>query len=139
MNHRFYYFAATAAAVLAVIAIIAAIVTGSLSSRMNDNFQATSSTTYECTGTPKETADDIESRVGRPQARATDPADGTEYLRYDRDVITVSGTSASDCTIRVEDLGRVNNGAFIFLGPGFAPAAPSGSSGGSSGSGGGVK
>lgn len=139
MSSRFYYIAAAVAGVLAVIAIIAAVTTGSLSSRMNDNFTATSSTTYQCTGTPQETAADIEDRVGNAQARATDPANGTEYLRYNRNLISVSGAGAEDCTIRVEDLGRVNNGAFIFLGPGFAPPAPSGSSGGSSGSGSGVK
>lgn len=140
MSSRRYFLAAAACGIIAVIsALLASATAGDLSSRLNDNFTATSATTYQCSAdTPQQTADDIEARVGKAQARATDPADGTEYLRYRRNVVTVSGTGP-DCTIRVEDLGRVNNGAFIFLGPGFAPAAPSGSSGGSSGSGGGVK
>jgi putative transposase len=134
-----YFVAAAASAVLAVIAGLVAAGSGDVSSRLDQNFVASSATTYQCAGTPKETADKIEEEVGRAQARATDPADGTEYLRYRRNLISVAEDATGSCSIRVEDLGRVNNGAFIFLGTGFGPGSPSSSSGGSSGSGSGVK
>lgn len=134
-----YFVAAAVAAVVAVLSGLTAANAGGVTSRLDENFVASSATTYRCAGSPKETADKIEEEAGPAQARTTDPADGSEYLRYRRNLVSVTEDAAGSCTIRVEDLGRVNNGSFIYLGPGFAPASPSSSSGGSSGSGSGVK
>ncbi|RSZ65183.1 DUF4247 domain-containing protein [Corynebacterium hylobatis] len=131
--------AAAVAAGIAVLAALIAVGSGDLDDRMGQSFAATSATTYQCAGTPAETADRIEEEVGRAQSRATDPADGSEYLRYRRNLISVTQDANGSCSIRVEDLGRVNNGTFVYLGTGFSPGSPSGSSGGSSGSGSGVK
>ena len=139
MTSTRYFVAAAVAAVIAVLSALIAAGSGGLDDRMDENFTATSATTYQCTGAPKETADRIEKEVGRAQSRATDPADGSEYLRYRRNLISVTQDAGGTCSIRVEDLGRVNNGTFVYLGTGFSPGSPSGSSGGSSGSGSGVK
>lgn len=139
MTSTRYFVAAAVCAVIAVFAGLTAVGSGDLNSRMDENFVASSATTYQCTGTPKETADRIEAEVGRAQSRATDPADGSEYLRYRRNLISVTQDANGSCSIRIEDLGRVNNGTFVYLGTGFSPGSPSGSSGGSSGSGSGVK
>ncbi|MGY1828411.1 MULTISPECIES: DUF4247 domain-containing protein [unclassified Blastococcus] len=55
---------------------------------------------------------------------------GSEYLRYDDDIVVV--TAAPDgSTVRVEDLdGRYRSGFFAFLGPGFRPGSPAGTGGG---------
>jgi Domain of unknown function (DUF4247) len=89
-------------------------------------------TSYECTGSPGAVADRL-ADYQRPEARATDR--GTEYLRYDDDIVMVGPDGDRPCTIRVEDVrgSRYSGGAFIFLGPGFYPGAPSGGSGGSPG------
>jgi len=63
-----------------------------------------------------------------PAARQADG--GSEYLRYDDDIVIVSAASGGS-TVRVEDLdGRYRNGFFAFLGPGFRPGSPAGGSGG---------
>ncbi len=63
-----------------------------------------------------------------PAERQTDG--GSEYLRYDVDVVIVSAAPGGS-TVSVEDLdGRYRNGFFAFLGPGFRPGSPAGGSGG---------
>lgn len=92
---------------------------------------------YECSGSPKSVADDI-AAYHAPEARASDR--GTEYLRYNDDIVTVGPEGRYPCSIRVEDTNaRYNGGGFIFLGPGFTPGSPAGGSGGSSGGPGGTK
>jgi hypothetical protein len=63
-----------------------------------------------------------------PAARAADG--GSEYLRYDDDIVIVSAAPAGS-TVRVEDLDdRYRNGFFVFLGPGFRPGSPAAGVGG---------
>lgn len=75
----------------------------------------------------------------KPKARQFDPATGTEYLRYRKQIVKVEPTGPQNCSVRVENLDHFHDGTYIFLGPGFSPSSPSRSSGGSSGSSGGVK
>lgn len=72
----------------------------------------------------------------RPEARQADG--GSEYLRYNRDIVIVSAAPGGS-SIRIEDLGGgYSGGAFVFLGPGFNPGSPAGGSrGGGFGGGGG--
>ncbi|QJY49103.1 DUF4247 domain-containing protein [Pseudonocardia broussonetiae] len=57
-----------------------------------------------------------------PAARATDA--GTEYLRYDDDIVVVSPASGGS-TVRVEDLdGPYRDGTYAYLGQGFTPGSP---------------
>jgi len=59
-----------------------------------------------------------------PVVRATDA--GTEYLRYDDDIVIVSPAGATS-TVRVEDLdGAYRNGQYAYLGSGFDPGSPAG-------------
>lgn len=68
----------------------------------------------------------------RPAARQSDG--GSEYLRYDDDIVAVSPAPGGGSTVRVEDLdGRYRNGFFAFLGPGFRPGSPAGGFGGPGG------
>ncbi|MEO3757157.1 DUF4247 domain-containing protein [Mycobacterium sp. B14F4] len=86
---------------------------------------------YACDGPPRAVADQI-AAYQPPQARATDR--GTEYLRYEDDVVTVGPDGTRPCSVRVEDINkRYSSGGFIFLGPGFTPGSPAGGSGGSPG------
>jgi hypothetical protein len=86
---------------------------------------------YDCTGSPQSVADQI-ADYAELEARASDR--GTEYLRYEDDIVTVGPDGSRPCSVRVEDLGaRYSGGGFIFLGPGFYPGAPSGGAGGSPG------
>ncbi|WP_237573101.1 DUF4247 domain-containing protein [Mycolicibacterium lacusdiani] len=86
---------------------------------------------YECSGQPASVADDL-SAVAAPDARATDR--GSEYLRYEDDIVVVGPDGNRPCTIRVEDINSgYRGGGFIFLGPGFFPGSPAGGSGGGSG------
>ncbi len=77
------------------------------------------------------------SRIVGAVKPATRKADGgSEYLRYNDDIVIVSAAPGGS-TVRVEDLGgRYRNGFFAFLGPGFRPGSPAGGSGGFGGSGG---
>lgn len=95
-------------------------------------------TSYECSGSPTEVADRL-ADYQSPEARATDK--GTEYLRYEDDIVIVGPDGDRPCTIRLEDVrgSRYMGGGFIFLGPGFFPGAPAGGSGGSPGGPGGTK
>ena len=73
--------------------------------------------------------------VGRQQPAARQADGGSEYLRYDDDIVIVSAAPGGS-TIRVEDLDDgYRGGAFVFLGPGFTPGSPSGGSGGGGGPG----
>lgn len=52
---------------------------------------------------------------------------GSDYLRYDDDIVIVS-RAPTGSTVRVEDLdGRFSRGGFLFLrSPGFRPGSPAG-------------
>lgn len=66
-----------------------------------------------------------------PAARQADG--GSEYLRYDDDIVIVSAAPGGS-TVRVEDLdSRYRSGFFGFLGPGFRPGSPAGSGSGGPG------
>ncbi len=80
------------------------------------------------------------SRIVGAVPPATRKADGgSEYLRYNDDIVVVSPAPGGS-TVRVEDLdGRYRNGFFSFLGPGFRPGSPAGGFGGGSGGPGGIK
>ncbi len=80
------------------------------------------------------------SRIVGAVAPATRKSDGgSEYLRYNDDIVVVSPAPGGS-TVRVEDLdGRYRNGFFAFLGPGFRPGSPAGGFGGGSGGPGGIK
>ena len=76
--------------------------------------------------------------VAREQPAARQADGGSEYLRYDDDIVIVSAAPSGGSTIRVEDLDDgYRGGAFVFLGPGFTPGSPTGGFGG--GGPGGVK
>ncbi|MDV7241300.1 DUF4247 domain-containing protein [Rhodococcus oxybenzonivorans] len=77
------------------------------------------------------------SKIVSEEAPAARKADGgSEYLRYDDDIVTVSGAPGGGSLIRVEDIdGRYRSGGFAYLGPGFNPGSPAGGAGGSGGSG----
>ncbi|TQC49968.1 DUF4247 domain-containing protein [Rhodococcus sp. WS4] len=69
-----------------------------------------------------------------PAARKADG--GSEYLRYDDDIVTVSAGPGGGSLVRVEDIdGRYRSGGFAYLGPGFNPGSPAGGASGSGGSG----
>jgi hypothetical protein len=101
--------------------------------------------TYERTGGSGDTAtyssDDpvgttVETIVRRKSPAARQADGGSEYLRYDDDIVVVSAAPGGS-TVRVEDLdGGYRGGAFVFLGPGFTPGSPSGGSFGGGGPGG---
>lgn len=129
-----------------VMALLFAIVIGlmgvgtapNINDHLRKNYEASGGGTYRCHGTPQQVGEEIAQKT-RPQAQKLDLATGIYYLRYNKNLVIVSPTGSTGCSISVEDSGRVNGGSFIYLGPGFGPSAPSGSSGGSSGSSGGVK
>lgn len=58
-----------------------------------------------------------------PAARTADG--GSEYLRYDDDIVIVQ-PAPTGSTVQIEDLdGRFSRGGFLFLGaPGFRPGSP---------------
>jgi Domain of unknown function (DUF4247) len=86
---------------------------------------------YACDGSPRLVANKI-AEMQEPEARASDR--GTEYLRYEDDIVTVGPDGGRPCSIRVEDTdARYSGGGFIFLGPGFTPGSPAGGSGGGPG------
>ena len=86
---------------------------------------------YVCSGSPSDVADQIEDYQDS-EARAR--SGGTEYLRYDNNMVIVGPDGKRPCTVRVEDINAgYSHGAFLFLGPGFRPGSPSGGAGGSPG------
>ena len=86
---------------------------------------------YQCSGSPSDVADDIEDYQDS-EARASNR--GTEYLRYDDNMVIVGPDGNRPCTVRVEDINAgYSHGAFIFLGSGFRPGSPTDSAGGSPG------
>lgn len=123
-------------AIMLVVAIfmgIGALASGnSMDSVLGRHGDKQSDGTYQCHGNPKTVASDI-ARDKKPEAQADDPATGTSYLRYGKDVYSVSTAGPTGCLIKKEPRDRVGGGAFIFLGPGFFPSSPSRSSGGTSG------
>jgi hypothetical protein len=59
-----------------------------------------------------------------PAARAADA--GSEYLRYENDIVVVSA-APNGSSVLVEDLdGRYRSGHYAHLGPGFDPGSPAG-------------
>jgi hypothetical protein len=104
-------------------------------SHLASNYQEYSSDAdgarYVCDGTPDRVAHEI-AQFQQPEAQADDR--GTEYLRYEDDIVTVGPDGNRPCSIRVEDIdARYSGGGFIFLGPGFTPGSPAGGAGGSPG------
>ena len=74
--------------------------------------------------------------VSRQQPAARQADGGSEYLRYDDDIVIVSAAPGGS-SIRIEDLDDgYRGGAFIFLGPGFTPGSPAGGAGSGGGPGG---
>ncbi|GAB3346767.1 DUF4247 domain-containing protein [Modestobacter lapidis] len=60
--------------------------------------------------------------AARPAERQADG--GSEYLRYDDDIVIVSA-APDGSTVRMEDLDdRYRSGFYAFLGPGFRPGSP---------------
>jgi Domain of unknown function (DUF4247) len=94
---------------------------------IDDNYemQGTSgdSATYLAATPVGATTADIAGAVP-PAARAADSAG--EYLRYDDDIVVVSG-APNGSSVLVEDLdGRYRSGHYAHLGPGFDPGSPAG-------------
>ena len=80
-------------------------------------------TTFAAPTPVPETADRIGDAV-TPAARAADA--GSEFLRYDDDIVVVS-PNGEGSSVRVEDLdGPYRGGAYAYLGPGFDPGSPQG-------------
>ncbi|WPF65375.1 MULTISPECIES: DUF4247 domain-containing protein [unclassified Corynebacterium] len=132
-----YYVAAVCCALLAVILLVVRSSDTAVGDAVPQHFERAQGNTFYCHDDPNAVADEIERHAGSARSRATDEATGAVYLRYKNNVVEITG-SGEDCRINVEDLGRMNSGAFVYLGPGFSPGSPSNSSGGSSGSGSGV-
>lgn len=90
---------------------------------------------YSCSGEPKKVANDIVTKgPRRPDAQKEDPKTNIVYLRYPKNLVQVL-TKNNQCLIVVESHKRLNNGTYVFMGPGFGPSSPGSSSGGRSGSG----
>lgn len=119
-------------AVAAVLCLVgAATLAPDIRSHVKDTYSAYGADEYACDGTPKKVADDL-SAFQPPEARASDK--GSEFLRYDDDIVIVGPDGNRPCAIQVQDLDDgYSHGSFIFLGPGFTPGSPAGGSGGSSG------
>ena len=118
--------------VVGLVVAIAGFTTGtSLRSHLqnSETFTYVSNDQYRCTDA-KAAYDELRAQT-RPEASKEDH--NSYYLRYSREMVTISQSSGS-CTLRIEDLRRLNNGHFIFLGTGFSPGSPSNSSGGTGGS-----
>lgn len=92
---------------------------------------AGSSQTFECKGDRGATVADISDHE-RPDAQ--DTSGGTDYLRYNDDMIMVGASGGLGCRVQIDENSRtLRSGGFLFLGGGFGPRSPSSSSGGSSG------
>ncbi|MDO4686709.1 MAG: DUF4247 domain-containing protein [Corynebacterium sp.] len=91
-----------------------------------------------CEGGPAATIQRIIDRR-TPEANAVDPATGVTYLKYRKEIITVTPKGDNNCVVQREDLTRYNSGFYVFLGNGFSPSSPSNSRNGNSGSTSGVK
>lgn len=96
-------------------------VRGYLDDTFTEQSESGDTTTYLATAPVPATAQQITAAV-EPIARASDA--GSEYLRYDDDIVVVSGAGAASA-VRVEDLeGPYRDGAYAYLGPGFTPGSP---------------
>jgi hypothetical protein len=94
---------------------------GYLDDTFTEQSESGDTTTYLATAPVPATAQQITAAV-EPIARASDA--GSEYLRYDDDIVVVSGAGAASA-VRVEDLeGPYRDGAYSYLGPGFTPGSP---------------
>ncbi|QSE93210.1 DUF4247 domain-containing protein [Rhodococcus pseudokoreensis] len=78
----------------------------------------------------------VSSIVAEEQPAARKADGGSEYLRYDDDIVTVSAAPGGGSLVRVEDIdGRYRSGGYAYLGSGFNPGSPAGGASGSGGSG----
>ncbi len=114
-----------AGAVLLLLALTGCGAGSSVRGFLDDTFDEQSSagdtSTYLAAAPVAATASQITGAV-QPITRATDA--GTEYLRYDDDIVVVSG-SGGGSEVRVEDLdGAYRDGSYAYLGPGFTPGSP---------------
>ena len=120
-------------AVLAVALVLAGCGIGTdVRDFIEDTYVLQSSSGDIATYASNESVGPTTSRIVNAVNPATRAADGgSEYLRYDDDIVIVSPAPVGS-TVRVEDLdGRYRGGFFAFLGAGFRPGAPgAGSSGG---------
>lgn len=100
-------------------------------SHVADHYTSYAGGRYECDGRPKAVADRLVAYKA-PEARASDR--GSEYLRYNDDIVIVGPADDRPCTVQVEDINeRYSHGGFVYLGPGFTPGSPAGGAGGSPG------
>jgi hypothetical protein len=96
-------------------------VRGFLEDTFDEQSESGDTTTYLAAAPVAAAASQISSAVP-PAAQASDA--GTEYLRYDDDIVVVSPASGGS-TVRVEDLdGAYRDGTYAYLGPGFTPGSP---------------
>ncbi|CAA9394039.1 MAG: hypothetical protein AVDCRST_MAG66-1035 [uncultured Pseudonocardia sp.] len=94
---------------------------------LDDTFTEQSETgdtvVYQAAAPVAATTQQIATAVA-PIVQASD-ANGS-YLRYDDDIVVVSGAGAASA-VRVEDLdGPYRDGVYAYLGPGFDPGSPAG-------------
>ena len=100
---------------------------------VRDNYTPTaqSANTYDCRGSVDGTVADISDHE-RPDASSR--LGGTEYMRYDKDMIIVGPSGSLPCRVQLDENSRtLRSGGFLFLGGAFGPRSPASSSGGSSG------
>jgi hypothetical protein len=120
---------AAALAVLAAAAVAGCGAGSEVRGYLDDTFTEQDSsgdtTTYLAAAAPGPTAAQITGAVP-PLAEESDA--GSEYLRYDDDVVVVSPAGATS-TVRVEDVDDAYcDGAYAYLGPGFTPGSPAAAS-----------
>jgi hypothetical protein len=98
-------------------------VRGYLDDTFEEQSESGDTVVYQAVAPVAATTQQITSAVA-PIERASDA--GAEYLRYDDDIVVVSGAGAASA-VRVEDLdGPYRDGAYAYLGPGFDPGSPAG-------------
>ena len=128
------------AALLAAVAVLTAGCGGSdedVRNHLNDTYDRQSTqgdTSTYASDDPVGTTTAAIADAVRPSARQADG--GSEYLRYDDDMVVVSAAASGGSSIRVEDLdGRYRSGYYAFLGSGFRPGSPASSGDGGPGDG----
>jgi hypothetical protein len=96
-------------------------VRGFLDDTFDEQSESGDTSTYLAAAPVAAAASQISGAVP-PAAQASDA--GTEYLRYDDDIVVVSPASGGSA-VRVEDLeGPYRDGTYAYLGPGFTPGSP---------------
>ncbi|MDN5932217.1 MAG: DUF4247 domain-containing protein [Pseudonocardia sp.] len=96
-------------------------VRGFLADAFDEQSESGDSSTYLAAAPVPAATSQITSAVP-PAAQASDA--GSQYLRYDDDIVVVSPGSGG-AAVRVEDLdGPYSDGAYAYLGPGFTPGSP---------------